>query len=157
MIKTKVPFDVLKKELTEEEGLKYKPYKCTAGHWTIGIGHNLDAAQIDKIIGRKYSLSIVLTKQEVDAIFLHDLNNVLDDIEYSLPWFSEIPDYQQYVLISLVFNMGIYGLLKFKNTLKAWSNGNMDGVIHGLEHSRWYKQVGNRAGKLVGILERKVI
>ena len=157
MIKTKVPFEILKKELMKEEGLKYKPYKCTAGHWTIGIGHNIDAVAINQIIGRRYDLSIVLTKQEVDDIFLYDINNVLDDIENNLPWFNELPDYQQYVIISLVFNMGIYGLLKFRNTLRAWSNGNIDGVIYGLEHSKWYNQVGSRSEKLIDILKNKSI
>jgi len=157
MINSKVSFNTLKKELTDEEGLKYRPYKCTAGHWTIGIGHNIDAMPIDDIIGRKYSLSITLTKKEVDDIFLHDLNNVLNDLADHIPWFDELPGYQQYVMISLVFNLGIGGLLKFKNTLKSWSKGNIDGVIYGLRNSKWYRQVGRRSPKLIGILANQEI
>ena len=28
-------------ELIRDEGVKLKPYKCTAGHWTIGVGRNV--------------------------------------------------------------------------------------------------------------------
>lgn len=28
----------LERELIRDEGWRSKPYKCTAGHWTIGVG-----------------------------------------------------------------------------------------------------------------------
>jgi lysozyme len=35
-------------ELVKDEGLRLKPYKCTAGKTTIGVGRNLDDVGISK-------------------------------------------------------------------------------------------------------------
>ena len=36
----------IKEQLVRHEGLRLKPYRCTAGKLTIGIGRNLDGRSI---------------------------------------------------------------------------------------------------------------
>ena len=38
----------IKEQLVRHEGLRLKPYRCTAGKLTIGIGRNLDDCGISK-------------------------------------------------------------------------------------------------------------
>lgn len=153
----KVPLNKISEELTEEEGLRLHPYKCTANHWTVGIGHNMDAEPLTDILGRHFDEHSVLEPHEVNIILDHDLQKVYRGIDKNLPWVDDLPDYQQYVMISLIFNMGMGGVLKFKNTLAAWKSGNIAGVISGLRGSKWYKQVGKRGPKLIGILKTGVL
>ncbi len=40
----------IKAQLVRHEGLKLKPYRCTAGKLTIGIGRNLDNCGISHVI-----------------------------------------------------------------------------------------------------------
>lgn len=149
----KVSRSVIQRELSDEEGFKNRVYKCTAGHSTVGIGHNIDACSLDNIIGRRFKTTPVLTNAEVELVFEYDLSNVLSTIQRNFPWFSELPENEQYVMISLVFNMGIGTLLKFKNTLRSWKIHDTDGVVRGLRDSAWHHQVGNRSSKLETILE----
>ena len=48
-------------ELIRDEGVKLKPYKCTAGHWTIGIGRTLE---IQGISGRE---ALFLLDNDIDT------------------------------------------------------------------------------------------
>jgi lysozyme len=156
-------FERIYKELSQEEGVIMTKYKCSAGHWTVGVGHNLDAEGIDDIIGRVFNDKPMLTGDELKKVFQHDLNKVTADLDRELPWWRDQPVFSQYVLISLVFNMGIgkkiksnpdtyTGFLGFRNTIKSFTNQSWKGVAYGLTRSRWYKQVGNRGKKLVGII-----
>ena len=48
--------DRIKAQLVRHEGLKLKPYRCTAGKLTIGIGRNLVRSQhADDADGRIYA------------------------------------------------------------------------------------------------------
>lgn len=159
----KISFERIYKELSQEEGVRYKIYKCTAGHDTIGIGHNLDASSIDSIIGRRLDLNPVLSEDEVKKVFKSDLDVVSKQLDQNLPWWSSLPVFAQYALISLCFNMGIgkkissnplkyNGLLGFRNTLKAFEERRWADAASGLKASTWYKQVGNRGPKIVSIV-----
>jgi lysozyme len=156
------------RELAKEEGIRYSIYKCTAGHDTIGIGHNLDVENVDDIIGRKITKTIKLTSSEVEKIFFHDLDQVINDLNKNISWWSSLPDFAQYVLISLCFNLGIggkisnnpiryNGLLGFQNTLTAFKNQQWESVATNLEKSKWCSQVGNRCKKLTNILRTQQI
>ena len=63
-------------ELIRDEGVKLKPYKCTAGHWTIGVGRTLE---IQGISGR-------------EALFLldNDIDTARWDLQDMFPGFSWI-------------------------------------------------------------------
>lgn len=152
---TSVPFDVIYKQLAEEEGVRLKVYKCTANHNTVGLGHNLDALSVKSIIGREVGSGGTITEAESMKIFEFDLLSVLHSLHKNISWFSTLDPALQYVLISLAFNMGIGGLMQFKNTLKAFQANNTTNIINGLSSSKWSKQVPNRAKKLLNIVRTR--
>jgi lysozyme len=149
---TTVPYDYIASNLKDEEGCKNAPYKCTAGHETIGIGHNLDAQSIDNIIGRHF-YGDHISMDEVILIFDHDLKKVLVSIIENIPNFKSYKPSAQYVITSMTFNMGVGGIMKFKNFLKAVDKGDIPVAIKEMEDSKWFVQVPNRAKKLINLLK----
>ena len=127
------------KELLElHEARRTRMYKCSAGFNTIGIGHNLDANPI--------------SERAVDIIFEDDLNGVLNDLTKNLPWWRNLSENRQLVLVDMCFNLGIGRLLGFKHTLKAMEEGRYEDAAKGMEQSLWATQVGSRAIRLIKMM-----
>lgn len=124
----------LKKQLILHEGLRLKPYRCSANKLTIGVGHNLD----DKPISEKAA----------EVILEDDINDCLKDLDKSLPWWRSLSEARQRVLVDMCFNLGIQGLLKFNQTLTAIKSGEYEKAVQCMGESLWAKQVGRRAVKL---------
>jgi lysozyme len=131
--------DLLKDELVRDEGLKLKPYRCTAGKLTIGVGRNLD--------------DVGISASEAMLLLEHDINRVIAKLSYHLPWWSSLSENRQRVLANMAFNLGIDGLLKFKNTLSYIQNGNYSEAAKAMLESKWAKQVGERAVRLSKMME----
>lgn len=129
----------LERELAIDEGKKAKPYKCTAGKLTIGVGRNLD--------------DVGLSDDEIAYLLRNDINRVCADLDRELPWWRQMSDARQRCAANMVFNLGIGGLLKFKNTLAAMKSGDYKGAAAGMRNSLWAKQVGARAERLAKMME----
>lgn len=134
-------YSKLKKQLVEHEDLKLKPYRCTAGKLTIGVGRNLD----DKGI----------SKDEALEMLGNDIDEFYSEITKALPWFLKQPEIVQRILLDMAFNMGTKGLLTFKNTLKYIENRQYDKAADNMIQSRWYRQVGIRSVRLVEMMRRQ--
>lgn len=166
------------KDLIFDEGLELKPYKCTVGKLTIGIGRNLDdkrltMKEIDflKTNGdRKERLKEVSEKELFQSLIsdfkeygitkeeaLYLLNNDISDftvlLNKNLLWFKSEPDDVKRVLINMAFNLGIGGLLTFKNTLKLIEQHKYKEASNQMLLSKWAKQVKGRAKRLSNILK----
>lgn len=121
----------IKSTLTKHEGLKLDMYKCSAGVWTIGVGHNLE----DKGISKR-----------VAAMLLEDdINDALVDLERNIIYFYDLPEAAQEALVNLAFNMGIPRLMQFKKTLAYLRSGDYKKAADELLDSRYASQVGYRA------------
>ena len=92
-------YDKLKKQLEQEEGRKLKKYKCTAGHWTIGIGHNLDA----KPMHHGGKIPDVITDAECDAIFVEDVQNAIDGVTRRWKGLGLLCDARRDAVIQMAF------------------------------------------------------
>ena len=95
----------IKHYIKSNEGLRLKPYKCTADKWTIGYGRNLD----DKGI----------SKQEADNMFLNDFNDTVIEVKKVIKNFDNIKFYAQMVCVDMLFNLGLTRFRHFKNFIKA--------------------------------------
>lgn len=134
-----VNLDLLEQELTRDEGKKAKPYKCTAGKTTIGIGRNLD--------------DVGLSDEEIRFLFKNDIARVCADLDREIPWWRQLSESRQRVLANMCFNLGINGLLGFKNTLAKVHAGDWAGAAAGMRSSLWAKQVSARAERLATMME----
>ena len=121
----------LRDDLARDEGLRLRPYKCTAGYLTIGYGRNLEGNGI--------------TREEADAMLEHDIDVVSKDLDKNIPWWRQMPEPAQRGLINMAFNLGWPRLKLFANMLAALKSGNyFEAAQHALD-SKWSFQVGDRA------------
>lgn len=121
-------------QLRLHEGERLKPYRCTAGKLTIGVGRNLDDRGI--------------TAQESAMLLENDIDAVEWDLRAALPWVQELDEVRQRVLLDMCFNLGLTGLLGFKRTLAAIKGGQYARASAMMLQSRWATQVGERATRL---------
>jgi len=121
-------------ELIRDEGLRLKPYRCTAGALTVGVGRNLDAKGI--------------SRAEAMVMLANDIDDVWREVVRALPWVTGLSDARQRVLLNMGFNLGTAGLLEFKRTLAAIKAGRYAEAAVFMLESRWAGQVGDRAKRL---------
>ena len=129
---------LIAEELGAEEGLRLKPYRCTAGAWTIGIGRNLDAKGIS----------------EAEARFLlaNDIEETWRGVAQALPWVTGLSDPRQRVLCNMAFQLGLKGLLEFKQTLAAIKAGQYDRAAAMMLDSLWARQTPARAKRMAAMM-----
>jgi lysozyme len=124
----------LVRQIELHEGIRLRPYRCTAGKLTIGVGRNLEDRGI--------------TLAEARLLLANDLADVRNGLLNALPWVAGLDDVRQRVLIDMAFNLGIQGLLDFKRTLEAVRQGRYHQAAGMMLESRWARQVGQRAQRL---------
>jgi lysozyme len=144
--------DFIKKMLMVDEGVKTTVYKDTKNILTVGVGHNLQASPARHIIQRTLKLGDKISMAEVDALFSYDLEMTKNALKTNIKGFAALPQRYQYVLINMTFNLGITGVLQFKNMLKAMKAGNDKGTIAAIKDSKYYTQVPNRAKRMICII-----
>ena len=124
--------------LIRHEGVKRKPYLDTAGKLTLGIGRNLDDTGISE--GEAFSM-------------LHaDVARVRKGLSDYLPWWNEQPDPVRLVLQNMGFQLGVNGLLEFKETLAALRRRDYSAAAKHMLDSRWAQQTPRRAQELAGLI-----
>lgn len=125
--------------IAKHEGLRLKPYRCTAGHFTIGYGHNLDAKGIDlKIAHMMLHDDIEECKRNAFSTFPKAWNNLNPP--------------RKAVIISMIFTLGHYGFEKFILFIKAINESDFVGASFEMKNSRWYLQARNRVNDLSNIM-----
>lgn len=124
------------------EGLRLKPYKCTAGKLTIGYGRNLE--------------DVGISQAEADMMFERDFAMAESEVKKLLrvngiDWECLI-EQRFYVLTDMMFNLGYDRLSKFKKFLYALKKGFYEDAANEMLDSLWAKQVGNRATQLAALM-----
>lgn len=122
--------------LKKHEGFRSFPYKCTAGKLTIGYGFNLDAG---------------ITSEEADFL----LKARVDRVEKWLAsheWYRALDENRRDVLSNMAYNLGVAGLFKFKNMIKALEDGDYNKAAEEMLDSKWASQVKGRAIELAEIM-----
>lgn len=83
-----------------------------------------------------------------------EMNTVLTN---ALPWYKDASHVTKTILINMAFNMGLVGLLKFKNTLAYVKAGSYIQAAANMRKSLWFSQVGSRAIELAKRMETQAI
>ncbi|HEX8875378.1 MAG TPA: glycoside hydrolase family protein, partial [Phycisphaerales bacterium] len=133
-IPTRYDEETLLRELHRDEGLRLKPYRCTAGKLTIGVGRNLD--------------DVGITAEEADYLLRNDVYRAEAALDRQLPWWRNLSDVRQRVILNMAFNLGMAGLLSFKTTLGHVEAGRYLEAAQSMLASKWARQVGPRAERL---------
>lgn len=131
----------IKEQLVRHEGLRLKPYRCTAGKLTIGIGRNLDDCGISQI--------------EAYVLLENDIQNCEKQLLDEIPEiYNPLDEVRKSVLLNMCYNLGIGGLLGFNNTLAFIAAGDWERAANNMLVSKWAKQVGRRAIELSELMRK---
>lgn len=161
--------DTLKQKLTallrKHEGCELQVYNDTENKATIGIGRCLSTKGLSKEecdylkIGTYDKNAVIaelevrgITQSEAEYLLSNDIDYFTTELSKSLDFFNKLPETAKIVLIDMAFNMGISGLLKFKNTIELIEKGQYILASREMLNSKWKLQVGQRAFDLAEML-----
>ena len=136
--------EILKQELTQDEGCKYEIYLDHLGYKTFGIGHLCKATDPENDL----EVGVEVSKDRVDECFLDDIEKVIEDCHILYDHFDNLPEEAQLIIANMMFNLGRTRLTKFLKMREAIMDGNWIEAGIQMEDSRWAKQVPNRAERL---------
>lgn len=139
-------------QLKRHEGLRLLAYKCPADYWTIGYGRNLETnglsdsecfIVLNANLSRKEVIERLkvkpITEKMAEILLTNDVANVEENC-YKVFDFSGHNDARRAVLINMVFQMGMGGVLAFKNTIRAFENHDYELCAKEMLDSKWARE-----------------
>lgn len=137
--------DQLRMELEYDEGCKYEIYLDHLGLPTFGIGHLVteDDPEHGQMTGTPVS------EERVIEVFEKDVQVTIDECKKLYDNWFDLPEEVQLILANMMFNMGRPRLSGFKKFNAAIANKEWQEASEEMIDSRWYRQVTNRAERLV--------
>ena len=135
----------LREQLKIDEGCVYEIYNDHLGYPTFGIGHLVRESDPENgsPIGTKVS------EDRVANAFDDDIGIVLSDCNKLYPDFEDLPEEAQQIIANMMFNLGRPRLSKFAGMKRGVDARDWDVAADEMVDSRWYRQVGARAERLV--------
>jgi len=124
--------------IKSDEGFSHVIYKCSADQWTVGWGHNIQSRGI--------------SKAAAEFILMEDMKIAQKELIDNFDWFVDLNAARQYVLINMVFNMGIGRLWGFKRMIEALCVGDYETAAIELLDSNAARELINRYDRLAKIM-----
>lgn len=142
-----------------------KPYKCSAGKWTIGIGRNLEDVGLNnaeqKVVLGTYALSRIevidallergITEEKAMYLLANDIEKCRADLA-GYGWYTTLDKIRQKVILDMRFNLGLAGLLTFKKMIAALKDKDYARAADEMKDSKWYHDVGTRSVRLIKMM-----
>lgn len=137
--------DRLRQDLEFDEGVKYEIYLDHLGLPTFGIGHLVvdDDPESGEPVGTPVS------EERVAEAFNADIQTTIDECHVLYEDFDDLPEEAQLVIANMMFNLGRPRLSAFKGMKRGVDNRDWDTAADEMVDSKWYRQVTNRAQRLV--------
>ncbi len=125
------------KLIEKEEGWRESPYYCSEGYPTIGYGFKLGdkGAPLPKFILPKVAGDAWLTR------LIEDLESQFE----SLYWFNHLCIPRRAIILSMAYQMGYTGVMKFKKMIVALEARDYIKASNEMLQSRWANQTSSRA------------
>ena len=125
-------------QLRRDEGEKLHAYSDHMGFLTIGVGRLIDKRKGGGI-----------TSEEADYLLANDIRRKTGEVIIALPWAAHLDPVRFGVLQNMAFQLGIAGLLGFKNTLKFIEDGDYIRAGDNMRKSKWHSQTPARCERLI--------
>lgn len=124
--------------LIRHEGLRLMPYTDTVGKLSIGVGRNLSDCGIS----------------HGEALYMlgNDVQDVQQEVTAAFPWILSIDDVRQSVIYEMAFQLGIDGLLKFKQMLADMKVYDWQNAAKEMLNSAWHSQTPARCEELAALM-----
>ena len=139
----------LYEEIKSDEGEILEIYKDHLGYATFGIGHLVTGADPEE--GEPVGTPI--TAERSRECFDRDVDNAIKDCDRLYGQWHNWPEEVQLILVNMAFNLGASRLEKFRQMRFHLSQHNWKQAAVEGRDSLWYKQVTNRAERLMTRLE----
>lgn len=140
--------------LREDEGLRLKAYRCSAGALTIGYGHNIDANGMPADIASvSDAVKRGITKAQAEELLLRDAEIALANARRLVPGIDAMTPNRQAALISMSFQLGGKTMATFYGTLLAVNTGQWREAARGMRQSKWARQTPSRVARLARLIE----
>ena len=140
----------LYEEIKADEGEILSIYKDHLGYETFGIGHLV--TKEDPEYGKP--LGTPVSAERVREVFEVDIEESIYYCEAQFAQWHNWPEEVQLIMVNMMFNMGPTRMAKFKNMQAALSIKNWNEAAAEGRDSLWYRQVTNRAERLMRRLEQ---
>lgn len=127
-------------DLKRHEGFVPFAYTDSLGYLTIGYGTLIDK----RGGGLPEDVCSMLLERHVDGN--------IKQVNKSLPWLKDHPEHVQRAIHNMAYQLGIAGLLKFKNTLSLIQKKKYNEAADNALKSLWAKQTPNRAKEVTDLL-----
>ena len=137
--------DKLREEIEYDEGNVQKIYLDHLGLPTFGIGHLV--RESDPEYGLEVGTEV--SKERCDSVFNEDVKTVIADCYKLYPDFDDLPEEVKRIIANMMFNLGATRMGKFKGMKAGVDARDWQKAADEMVDSLWYKQVTNRANRLV--------
>lgn len=117
------------RELRREEQYRKSVYKDSKGLWTIGIGTLVDASR-----------NAGITLKEAEYLCGNRVEEKVIELDRALPWWRDLSDTRQRVLVNMAYQMGTMGVLGFQNFLGDARSGQHKNAAKEMLDSQWARE-----------------
>lgn len=136
--------------LTYEEGFRAKPYLCSEGYVTIGLGTKLHKSK-----GMNPNdFLITVTPDQAAEWLTADIKYLTTNLSKSSVGniFINLSQDRHAVVLSMAYQMGVVGILKFSKMWKAFKEGDFQEAANQALDSLWARQTSKRAHRHARVL-----
>lgn len=134
------------------EGFSAVPYRCPAGKWTIGFGHNMEAHGVPAHLVKAIFDGKGITRKDAEQLLVIEVAQCISAARNIVPDFDKLGRPRQFVVVDMIYNLGPAGFRKFTRTITAIVAGRFIDAAKHMQQSKWFGQVGLRSKRNVRIM-----
>lgn len=135
--------------LAIHEGIRNQIYTDSLGFRTVGVGHKILPTDLEW----DYPEGAWVNDERIIELFTADCEKAISGAKAVVPYFDDLPEDMQNVLVEMAFQLGMTGLSQFKKMLAALERRDYLTVIDEMMDSKWSMQTPSR----VMALQRRVL
>lgn len=141
-------------QLKSDEGFRAEPYHDHLGWLTIGYGTLIDprkgARGVDDLL-----VDGKLPERTAEGLLVTKLQRMVDHLLREEPRVALMPQHVQEALYNMIYQMGVHGVLKFRNMWKHLKAGDWEMAAVEALNSRWARQTPNRANRVATLMRKE--
>ena len=141
----------LKESIKIHEGFRSSVYLCPTGHPTVGYGFRVADLSADELA---LNAGVVepMSKEVAEKILDIKITKFKKQVYNALPWLTYAPMDIQDALCEMAYQVGVAGLLGFKNTLAMIKERRYREAAENMLKSKWATQTPKRAREIANLV-----
>ena len=144
-----INIELLERDLLRDEGYRCRPYYCSAGHPTIGVGHMMTAEEL-----ADGGMEQTWSRERIFKTLRQDIHMALRGCEmiFGRTRYLSFSEARQRALANMCFQLGMGRLSGFQRMIAAifaddWGTAHKEAL-----DSKWARQTPDRARRVAAML-----